>query len=583
MPLDLILVESGVLERLAWGGAALETVLLRLAWASLQALPLTAVVWAMCRYANGLSASARCTLWWLATAQLVLGLLWPTPLELPLLPASDVGALAAPAMAGGTTMFAAANESGGDIAPQPLRIGLIVMGALWTLGLAAMSFRTFLAWRQTRDRVRRSRPCGTPSVASAYQLACERTGARAVRSRMPELRWSDEIESPLLSGGWRPVLLMPRGRTDAMDADELDMALRHELAHFRRGDLWWGLVPALAQHLFFFHPLAHFAAREYALAREAACDAAVLADGRHAPQDYGRLLLRLGVMPRPTAGVASASATFTVLKRRLTMLRTASSRSHTGALLAAVAVVALGMLPYRVTASSAVRDGLPFSPWPRAATARTDDPFVSRRSAKTVAAASESAPARRTVTSTQVDRDGVTTTTYERSGDDSRFVEINDGARREWVQRNGTFFEIKNGREEEVRDAATVRRLEARQQDAAKAEAQGRIARRDAERARHQADVARREADLRRQEARRNVEQARRDMQEARRQGEQSVRDAEQAVRDAEQAARHQEQSARDAEQARRDIDQARRNAEQAQREAEHAKREAARNRGSVG
>ena len=75
------------------------------------------------------------------------------------------------------------------------------------------------------------------------------------------------------------------------------MAICHELVHLRRGDLWLGCVPALAERLFFFHPLAHVAAREDPLAREAACDAAVLRAMDATPQDYGRLLLALGVSP----------------------------------------------------------------------------------------------------------------------------------------------------------------------------------------------------------------------------------------------------------------------------------------------
>ena len=70
------------------------------------------------------------------------------------------------------------------------------------------------------------------------------------------------------------------GSVAAMSADDLDMALTHELIHLQRRDLWWGLLPAVSQHLFFFHPLVHVAAREYALAREEACDGAVTCIGK---------------------------------------------------------------------------------------------------------------------------------------------------------------------------------------------------------------------------------------------------------------------------------------------------------------
>jgi hypothetical protein len=130
------------------------------------------------------------------------------------------------------------------------------------------------------------------------------------------------------------------------------MALTHELVHLQRRDLWWGLLPAAAQHLFFFHPLAHLAAHEYALAREAACDAAVIAGNRHCAHDYGRLLVRLGVAPRPSAGLASASPTFRILKRRLLMLQNTATTPRVVALLLTVAVAALGVVPYRIVAAT---------------------------------------------------------------------------------------------------------------------------------------------------------------------------------------------------------------------------------------
>src|SRR5205823_5399692 len=78
-----------------------------------------------------------------------------------------------------------------------------------------------------------------------------------------------------------------------LSPDELRMALAHELAHVRRSDLWWSLAPHLARWLFFFHPLATLACREWVTAREAACDAASLRATGAPAAEYGRLLLKL--------------------------------------------------------------------------------------------------------------------------------------------------------------------------------------------------------------------------------------------------------------------------------------------------
>ena len=300
-----------------------EILLPRLLAASVQSTLFVAVVWALCKLLPRLSASARAGLWWLVALQLVVGVLWSSPLALPLLPAEVVEqASAAPVQM--TALSTATAET--LASPMTKRIVLTsrhrqhrhwswsaAFAWLWLLGLSFMIARTLRGYLATRRLLRDSRACKDRTLLHALQLAAEAHGLH----RTPHLRLSASIDSPQLIGPWRPVLLLPADHPQSMHADELDMALTHELVHLQRHDLWWGLLPAVAQHLFFFHPLAHLAAREYALAREVACDAAVLAGNRHCARDYGRLLIRLGVAPRPSAGLASASPTFHILKRRL--------------------------------------------------------------------------------------------------------------------------------------------------------------------------------------------------------------------------------------------------------------------------
>jgi len=321
----------------------------RLLATSVQTVLLTALVWLLCRCVRRLPAATQCGLWWLVALQAVLGLLWAAPLELPVLPAPDAVQLLPQAAAAVPAATAAPLVV---MTPLPLDSGwswLHVAMALWLAGVAVMGLRTTLAWRASRALLRMARPCDDRRLDAALQLAAEAHGLR----RAPRLMLSAAIDSPQLVGPWRPVLLLPARNLRRMGDDDLDMALTHELVHLQRGDLWWGLLPALAQHLFFFHPLVHLAAREYAIAREAAVDAAVVAGDRHCRQHYGRLLLQLGVAPRPGAGLASASPTFLSLKRRLLMLQNTSSFPRVGAGLIVAAVALVGVLPMRLVAMPA--------------------------------------------------------------------------------------------------------------------------------------------------------------------------------------------------------------------------------------
>jgi hypothetical protein len=161
---------------------------------------------------------------------------------------------------------------------------------------------------------------------------------------------SPEVDSPQVVGLWRPTILLPL--EERLSDEDLDLALMHELAHVRRGDLVLGWIPALARALFFFHPLVHLAVREYALCREAACDALVVSRGGTVAKTYGRLLLRLGVAPHPHHALPGASPTFHTLKRRLLMLAQANDRHPrvlTWCLVTAIAAV--GVFPWRVVAA----------------------------------------------------------------------------------------------------------------------------------------------------------------------------------------------------------------------------------------
>lgn len=496
-----------------------DTLLPRLAAASLQSLLLVAAVWALCRYVPRLSASARCRLWWLAALQLLVGVLWPTPLVLPLLPES-FGSLIADAPSA-TAMPLSARlpfvMAGGDAPTASLAdaaIGSVwpswtsLLAGIWLLALSAVLTANLRAFLDTRRRIARS-SAGVPlPVAQAYRRLGDSLGLR----RLPELRLSAEIESPQLLGPWPAVVLLPQHRIASMSPGELDMALHHELVHLRRRDLWWGWVPALAQQLFFFHPLAHLVAREYSLAREAACDAAVLDSRRYTPQDYGRLLVRLGVAPRPQAGLASASPTYLILKRRLTMLQDAAPASRLLALSLTATIALFGLTPYRIAAA--------------------DTP-------------------KRTLS------------TIDRGNGETRITELGAGAEpQRWAVRGDRYYRIDQaGGYHEVTDSATRELLRQRMRDSREAAVA-------AEQATREAAVAVAEGARAAEEGRRAAEEGRRAAAEGPRAAEEARREAELGQRAAEDARREAENSRREAERARA---QAQRDAVQARVQARDA------------
>jgi len=341
-----------------------DTLLVRLAWTSAQATLLIGALWLLGRWMPRLSPAIRCMLWWLLGAQLLVGLTASSPVQLPLLsatsheasmvlPAADpITSITAQSESIPPSEFAATSPSSTATLPSTSAVAAAPRWQLWVLApwLAGLLVQLLLVARQwlwARAVLRDSVPLHDETLQALCAQQARLLGLR----RCPQLRMSTTIASPQVAGLWRPTVLLPANQV--LTHEESAMAIAHELAHLRRGDLWLVWVPTIAQRLFFFHPLVVWAMREYALNREAACDAQVLQQHRAAPQTYGRLLLRLGVAQPTHAGLAGASPTFQNLKRRLIMLQQTvnDTTPRTRGWLLVVLVALAGVLPYRVTAT----------------------------------------------------------------------------------------------------------------------------------------------------------------------------------------------------------------------------------------
>ena len=326
-----------------------------LARASMDGALLVVAIWLLDRVVR-LSPATRAMLWWCASAKFVVALTWTTPVAIPILPAEQP---AVHRVAGGASPRVEQFTLPSDrTAPGQRAVTGGWNGALrewstfaavgWTMGLLIVGAVGVRRWRDTVRLRDASSPANLALQAHAVELA-----AHLRLRRVPEVRISPGVDTPLVTGLLRPVVLLPANRFEALTDREQQMAICHELAHVKRADLWLGCVPALAERLFFFHPLVRLAAREYALSREAACDSAVMDTLDVAPQDYGRLLLALGVS-RPRTGLTAAGAawSFPNLKRRIAMLQNQSARSTRSRALA-VAVVGLAvaaMVPMQLSA-----------------------------------------------------------------------------------------------------------------------------------------------------------------------------------------------------------------------------------------
>lgn len=138
---------------------------------------------------------------------------------------------------------------------------------------------------------------------------------------------SDGVDGPVAFGLWRRHVAVPRDFFARYAAEERALAIDHELAHHRHGDLWANAAALLLLAAQWFNPLAWRAIRAFRFDQEAACDARVLAlesrDAAAAPRDartacYATAIAKAAVGAR--LSLAAPMAVHDNLQERLTML-----------------------------------------------------------------------------------------------------------------------------------------------------------------------------------------------------------------------------------------------------------------------
>jgi beta-lactamase regulating signal transducer with metallopeptidase domain/protocatechuate 3,4-dioxygenase beta subunit len=104
------------------------------------------------------------------------------------------------------------------------------------------------------------------------------------------------VASPVVVGGWQPVVLVPPDWVDWPEPHRR-ACLLHELSHLARYDDWAKLAQELIRTPFFFHPMISWLLARLDRERELLCDETVVAHGSD-PVAFARLLLDLTRRPR---------------------------------------------------------------------------------------------------------------------------------------------------------------------------------------------------------------------------------------------------------------------------------------------
>ncbi|MBU0822828.1 MAG: M56 family metallopeptidase [Alphaproteobacteria bacterium] len=175
---------------------------------------------------------------------------------------------------------------------------------LWAMGMAMVLAMALLSHRRFRTSV----------LAEAVEL--EPIGS--IRLVM-----TDAVDGPVAFGLWHRIVAVPQDFFARYAADERALAVDHELAHHRHGDLWANAAALVLLASQWFNPFAWRAIRAFRFDQEAACDARVLtmadADMRgERTARYATAIAKAAVGSR--LSLAAPMAVHDNLQERLTML-----------------------------------------------------------------------------------------------------------------------------------------------------------------------------------------------------------------------------------------------------------------------
>ena len=143
---------------------------------------------------------------------------------------------------------------------------------VWVVGCGAWAIWVLVRSREVARPVRDS----DEAPEALQKVLAETAAGLGLRSKLPRLRLTDTAQGPALCGLFRPVILLPRGLSEQIEAESLRQVLRHELIHLQRWDLAWNLLQVCVQIAWWWNPLVWFANARIRSLREAAVDEAVM-------------------------------------------------------------------------------------------------------------------------------------------------------------------------------------------------------------------------------------------------------------------------------------------------------------------
>lgn len=235
---------------------------------------------------------------------------------------------------------------------------MLLLSILWLADAAVVLLRNISSYREVLRGITRA---GVPLTDGPEREQLDRCLAACGMRRRVRLCRSAAVDTPLLAGVFRPVIVLP---DTALSPEDLRHIFSHELTHCRRNDLAYKWLAVLACALHWFNPAVYLMLRSINRLCELSCDQCVIAGYDAAERrQYMQTILRMlsaSVGCRRTVTTAMSAGGRMIEKRLRLIQRNRQIRrgaKYAGAVLTVLLTVGTGILS--VTACAAVPEQQP--------------------------------------------------------------------------------------------------------------------------------------------------------------------------------------------------------------------------------
>ncbi len=140
---------------------------------------------------------------------------------------------------------------------------------VWAIGAVTFAAFTLVHYSINAKRLDRSLTLPSAEAWSIYDTVCRELGIK----KAPHLYMGRSDVSPMVYGFISPKVVLP---SVDMSNQTMTYILRHELTHYKRGDLYLKLIAMIANALHWFNPLAYIACGVMSAEAELSCDESAL-------------------------------------------------------------------------------------------------------------------------------------------------------------------------------------------------------------------------------------------------------------------------------------------------------------------